>query len=455
MLIRFTVANYLSFKEPTELSFVPAAGIANHEGHVVSATTPNGIDVLKLGVIYGANASGKSNLVRAIHTAQSIVLHPVEKRKNLPFVPFKLDEESAIKPTRFEFEIMVEGHCYAYGFVYSLHQIEEEWLYKINALDEKCIFERTAQEFRFPGLHSSNDEANQFLNFTAKGTPPNRLFLTECDERDVEAVVPDSKAIFEVGDWFANRLLIIFPESKFEGLASDVYASEPFKNELAKYLQCFDTGIAGISTVKDDFQSINIPQHIRQKIEADFQEGGQILLADRDDSRWLLKKENAIIRAFRVVSEHSKENGDHLVNFDLKEESDGTRRLMDLAPAMMSLLLSDCDLIIDELDRSLHPDISHSYIDNFLRYSTKRHSQLIVTTHEVSLLDQHFLRPDEIWLVDKGGDGVSHLTALTEYKLNQTKDLERDYRQGRFGGIPVLRDFSWLDAPKEDHAETT
>jgi AAA15 family ATPase/GTPase len=101
--------------------------------------------------------------------------------------------------------------------------------------------------------------------------------------------------------------------------------------------------------------------------------------------------------------------------------------------------------VIDEFDRSLHPEVSHSLLADFLNYSQGRESQLIVTTHETSLMDQNFLRRDEIWMVEKGPDHASRLIALEEYKgVREGDDLQRDYRNGRFGGVPVLRDFSWM-----------
>ncbi len=139
--------------------------------------------------------------------------------------------------------------------------------------------------------------------------------------------------------------------------------------------------------------------------------------------------------------------------FDMSEESDGTRRLMQLVPAMISMMTGDGVFIIDELDRSLHADVLHSYLANFLKYSVDRSSQLIVTTHDTTLLRQHFLRRDEVWFVEKGDDQSSRLIALEEYKdVERSEDLQQDYLLGRFGGVPVIRDFSWLG---EEHGETT
>ena len=119
---------------------------------------------------------------------------------------------------------------------------------------------------------------------------------------------------------------------------------------------------------------------------------------------------------------------------------------------MIAMMTGDGVFVIDELDRSLHPDVLHSYLANFLKYSSGRSSQLIVTTHDTTLLRQHFLRRDEVWFVEKGNDQSSRLIALEEYEdVGHSKDLQQDYLFGRFGGVPVIRDFSWLG---EEHGET-
>jgi AAA15 family ATPase/GTPase len=119
----------------------------------------------------------------------------------------------------------------------------------------------------------------------------------------------------------------------------------------------------------------------------------------------------------------------------------------------MTLMRGDVVVVIDELDRSLHPEILHSYLANYLKYSKGSGSQLIVTTHDTTLLKQRFLRRDEVWFVEKGTDQSSRLVALEEFKdVDRSKDLQQDYLLGRFGGVPVIRDFSWLG---KDHGEGT
>lgn len=444
MLVRFTVENILSIRDREELSLV-ASRLRGHEDHIIRPEDSDGFALLKVAVIYGANASGKTNLVRALDTAQRFILRPLEAEKPIPIIPFKLDDERVGARSRFEFEIKCKGRYFAYGFVVSQERVEEEWLYRVGQQTEQPIFTRQRNKFAFPGMVFLDKEHEQFTSFTAKGTLPNRLFLTECRERNVKNNVPEAAFLFDVLDWFDNTLTVVFPHSKYTGLAFRIHENNDFKQKLTSYLKCFDTGIEAIDLEKEDFAAIKLPAEVKQLAKKAAAEHGQILLTDEQNSHWLIESKDSSLIAWRLVARHTSRNAKSLVTFDLKEESDGTRRLMDLVPAMMALLDGGRVFVIDELDRSLHPDIAHTYIDNFLRYSQGRESQLIVTTHETTLLEQKFLRADEIWMVDKGADQATKLVALAEYKEAQIKDVAKDYRQGRFGGVPVLRDFSWLE----------
>ena len=196
-----------------------------------------------------------------------------------------------------------------------------------------------------------------------------------------------------------------------------------------------------------EFENLNLQPSFRRRIETSVRSKRLLTLNGPDDSYWLFDRDGeGKPRSWKLVAHHKGPNGagKHAV-FEIGEESEGTRRLMHLFPAMMALTKGDFLVVIDELDRSLHPEALHSYVANFLKYSTARASQLIVTTHDTTLLRQPFLRRDEVWFVEKGDDQSSRLVALEEFKNGKSgSDLQQDYLQGRFGGIPVIHDFSWL-----------
>ena len=450
MLVRFTVENCLSFRERVELSMVASKKVRKHPEHVIKPRTPSGIPLLKLAVLYGPNASGKSNLLMAMAMAKTIVLSPVEANETIPVRPFKLDDGCLKGPSRFEFEIKIDDHYYSYGFAVSSKRVEEEWLFEIGGDLERKVFERKDKNVDFGEIPFENDEERQFLRFTAKGTLSNRLFLAECRQRNVSENVHGAKEIKDVLAWFDNRFEVIFPEIEFGPLVVALTKYPNFKDGLARYLKSLDTGIVDVRLESRDSETFDIPLRHRKKIEAALKSREILSVKGADEVEWVPSRaEDGTLRMSRLVFSHDpdpRRKANAASTFQLYEESDGTRRLMELFPAMVSLLTSDMLFAVDELDRSLHPEIVHSYLANFLRYSVGKNSQLIVTTHDTTLLKQNFLRRDEFWLIEKAEDQSSRLVALEEFqKVDESNDLQKDYLHGRFGGVPVIRDFLWLE----------
>jgi uncharacterized protein len=455
MLVRFTVENCLSFRDRVELSMIASEKVFDHPEHVICGSGQNGLPVLKLGVLYGANASGKSNLVKAVLMARHLILNPPAAGQGIDRVPFKLDPSCRDGPTRFEFEIKVGHRYFAYGFSVSSERVEEEWLFEVGRNLEDKIFERSGNDFEWGRLSFSNPDEKAFLEFTAKGTLPNRLFLSECRERNVRENVPAAERIINTFQWFENGLIVALPDGLSQNIASRVRSDESFRKQLAKYLRCFDTGLEDIDLEPTVVREAKFSANINAYLEA-LNTLRHMVSHDSSISplMFVTPEEPGIFKLWKLVSRHRGQHGtDPSATFDMTEESDGTRRLMQLVPAMISMMTGDGVFIIDEFDRSLHADVLHSYLANFLKYSAGRSSQLIVTTHDTTLLRQHFLRRDEVWFVEKGDDQSSRLIALEEYKdVEQSQDLQQDYLLGRFGGVPVIRDFSWLG---EEHGETT
>jgi uncharacterized protein len=447
MLVRFNVENLLSFRERVELSMVASNDERCNPQDVISPVTTEGITLLKLAVIYGANASGKSNLVKAMSIAKDLIVHPAQAEEKLTFLPFKLDRDCYKKPSRFEFEIKLKDRYFAYGFSVSRERVVDEWLYEVDTKVERRIFSRSRGAIKLGDLTYQSDVEKQFLEFTAKGTLPNRLFLTECGERNLRDHVSAARDLLDILSWFKNGLRLIFPDSGMLNLPLGVRENQRFKKELARYLNCFDTGIEEIDLVQVDHAELDIQPQTKTSIGSRVDRDGIAQLAGPEGEQVLFDRDDeSNLRAWLLVARRRHRNGIKAqAIFGMDEESDGTRRLMHLAPVMMGLTTDEVTFVIDELDRSLHPEILHSYLANFLKYSVRLGSQLIVTTHDTTLLRQPFLRRDEVWFVEKGIDQSSRLVALEEFKKAPgVNDLQQDYLQGRFGGVPVIRDFSWL-----------
>ena len=253
--------------------------------------------------------------------------------------------------------------------------------------------------------------------------------------------------IFETLGWFERMFAVVLPETRLRSMWVKNEGAPEHRAELAQYLKCFDTGIAAIDVETVKPTTLGLEDAVLHQIERQVDSQPLVSYDLADGNYWLFDRDpDGALRAAKFVIRHDTRNGaKRTPTFEMKEESDGTKRLMDLVPPMIVLLTRNMVVAVDELDRSLHPEIVHSYLANFLKYSTSVASQLIVTTHDTTLLSRPFLRRDEIWLVEKGNDQSSNIVALEEYKnANKSKELERDYLLGRFGGVPVIRDFSWL-----------
>jgi AAA15 family ATPase/GTPase len=459
MLIRFSVENYQSFKERAELSLVPSK-VRRHPHHVIKAKNQSDISVLKSAVIYGANASGKSNLIKAMKHAQILITRGVKSGKKIPFKPFNLDTHCLSKPSRFEFEIKCAQHCYAYGFIADSQLIHEEWLYKIDKNKDTIIFERTLVDgkahFNFDNIKFENKEDELYLNFTGKGTPENRLFINECNERNVTTEMDYLTDISEIIHWFEHQLKIIFPDTKYAGLGMnvDIEENQQVHSVLAKILSSFDTGISNLSLQEVNFEKdvVDIPDTIKQKIIDDIVEHRNIVVTGMRGTRYRISQSSSgDIQAFKLMTAHLDSEGNEKL-YDIDQESDGTQRLLDIAPGLVDIFSGDRTYIIDELDRSLHPDITVSILNAFLNNDIQKsgnhnNSQLIVSTHETNLLSQQFIRKDEIWFCQKNKQGISKLYSLEEYQPRFDKDIRKGYAVGRFGGVPLLSDFknlSWM-----------
>lgn len=446
MLIRFSIENFLSFNERTEFSMLPGKSrIHNH--HLIKPNTRNDIGLLKAAIIYGANASGKSNFAKALDFTRRFILRGTSSEtKKIDFQPFRLDNDCFGKPSRIEIEIKHKGKCYAYGFVFDSKTIIEEWLYEINKKTDRKIFERKQDKEKesftsFDGMKFENTTEEQFLTFTAAGTRKNQLFLTECRVRNVKSNVKNLEDILNVLDWFQNSLKIIFPNSKFGGIEFELKENQDLSVLFHEFLDYFNTGIKGIELVDVDFESImDIPDGLKKEILSDISESTRAFITSpsQNITYALNKVKSGELKVFKMMTSHDVKGSDKQEFFEMNDESDGSQRIIDFIPVMMDLMKSDNVFVIDEIDRSLHPNLTCDFVDLFLSKSEAVSSQLIVTTHESSLLNQKIIRKDEIWFVVKDKFGASSFYSLEEFKIRFDKEIRKDYLLGRYKAIPIF-----------------
>lgn len=449
MLIRFTVENFLSFKERATFSMLPGKGTLKKE-HKADAV--KGVRVLKAGVAFGANASGKSNLIKAIAFGKRLVTEGTVAEMPIEFPKYRLDLASAEKGSRLEYEIQAGGKNYAYGFVLDDGAVVEEWLYEISKKKETKIYERLPERFDASyliGLQKSPEE-KQFIQFLCKATPKNQLFLHEVMTRNVRSNVSDMTDLDNVLNWFLRTLTVIFPRDKYKSgiklMAADNDLLKTYYTELLRY---FDTGVDTISlqSVKED--KLNISQDVLEQIKMDLikqkSADARLSLTNGRDN-YIFSLDGMKLRIQKFMTQHSVVGCQKNAFFDIADESDGTNRIIDYIPLIIDLLKGDKVFIVDEMERSLHPNLIYDIFDLFLDNCENINSQLIVSTHESSLLTQKLLRKDEIWFVVKDRQGASALHSLEDYNVRFDKEIRKDYLLGRYRGVPRLGNREKLDS---------
>ncbi|MBN1892065.1 MAG: ATP/GTP-binding protein [Clostridiales bacterium] len=444
MLLQFLVSNYGSFKDEIILDMRPAKSKTMKE-HLIIDTEGKRTEVLPFVTIYGANASGKTNLINAIDFMQKLILQGTRAEKNINVIPFKLDPEHESKPSRFEIIFKHKGKLFTYGFVVSRKMVHEEWLFAYFTNKESMIFERITKdnkaEVRAGSRLVAEAEDPDFIKFIAKGTRPNQLFLTEAMDKNIEIVK-------EIVHWFREHLHIIRPHSQYTLLAIRAYKEHDFMDYLSKFLHIADTGINAIKCESEEFNITKhlseLPEELRNQITEDLnrERTKQILLQTPKTTATIIKddlEKGSPVKYLQLKTEHLRSDGSQVL-FETSAESDGTRRLLDLAPMLLDIWERDRVFIIDELDRSLHTYISRLFIQTCIAgvAEKKAKGQFVMTTHDTNLLDRSILRRDEILFMEKDQAGASHLTCLAEYKVTEGLNYENGYLNGRFGAIPFI-----------------
>lgn len=458
MLARFEVENFLSFDKKVEFSLI-AGNVRTKKKHLIEDRS---IKILKTAVLYGANASGKSNLVHAIEFAKNIIVEGLDK-VNILNSHYRLNENNINKPTIFNFEIKAGTRYYSYGFglILSKNQILEEWLYEISETGEKPVFERTKDEKGIHqisfGLKLQGDAKKRFDVYKEDfKSSDNLLFLSEINRKSLNDIQQQILPLIEVYNWFDNRLTVIFPYSKFQGL-SFVGDNSQMAETFNKFLRIFQTGIKKVASKTENFDNIRIPDEIKQQIRKDVKSEFEnnntknnqtLLFSVNGKSFTLFQNEEGEYIIKKLGLEHEADYGKPVI-FDTDEESDGTQRLLDLIPALAQIVKNDRIVVIDEIDRSLHSKLTYTLFQIFLQLSVNCESQLIATTHESLLLDLDLFRKDEIWFVEKEKN-ASRLYSLDEFKVRNDKAIRKDYLWGRYGAIPVFKSFKNIETCQTD-----
>lgn len=400
MLVMFRFKNYGPFKEETTIDMRAIKSYKEHPYNLITACED--YSLLKVVAIYGANASGKSNFVDAYHCFSAIVRNSFRKNDKedsktvleKQYYPFYFDEESSELDTEFEAIFYSAGAEYRYGYIYNESSIQYEWLYKksMTTNRQSKIFERDPLKIE---LGSSVKKAcEKYItdidtNVLALSFFSSLKLRTQVFKETVYCItdfLPVSLSCDGQADFMLNRFF-------------DKDFNDKEKPKLLTFLNAIDVGIKDINVKKN--------------------------------------KSN-----FAVYTYHVGKNSE-VYEVPLEIESDGTKRAIAIYSVVRIAALYNKGLIIDELNNQLHPLLQKYLIDLF--YEESALGQLIYTTHDTSLMDKQFMRRDQIWFTSKNDEGVSSLYSLAEYKIRNDKSFAKDYLGGIYGGIPILRDFSFKE----------
>lgn len=419
MLIEFEVGNYLSFKNPVRLSMIAANPIKEF---VEENTFQSGrFHLLKSAAIYGANASGKSNLLRAMDFTRKFVLSSSTEMHvgdEIRVTPFKFDVTTENAPSHFEVCFLVNNLRYRYGFEADRKSVEKEWLFFAEKEREKQLFIRSGNRIEI------TDDFEEGKGLEGK-TRDNALFLSVVAQFNGEIAVSISK-------WFIGfRALHGLHDQNYEKFTTLLLQKETSRQMLINLIKWADLGI-------EDLIANESPNE-------------ELIKSDQQDTS--ARKGYPFVKRSKISSVHGKfKNGikEGIVNLDFSsEESEGTKKLFYIAGPILDCFEKGYVVCIDELDAKLHPLLTKAIVNLFnSSKANPKNAQLIFATHDTNLLQYANLRRDQIWFVEKNLEAATDLYSLAEFKLPDGKkvrndaDLEKNYIRGRYGAVPFLGDLN-------------
>lgn len=424
MLIEFSVRNFLSFKDTATLSMVAANSIKEYQNENLIFTER--YKLLKSAIIYGANASGKSNLLSALRFMRWFVINSFKDTQvdeKISIVPFKLSTETLNKPAFFEIVFLMNNRKYRYGFEADQDAVQAEWLFMARKNKEQPLFLRQADGIKVADLFKEGD------GLEAK-TRDNALFLSVVAQFNGEI----SKLII---NWFRNMNQISGLLDQDYEVTVSLLDNEEYKKKIVKFMKIADLGIDDVRiespkippenlSSRNPYQRALLINRIINNLEGKF---------DRVKSKH--KAFDANRNEIKILEEF---------DFD-EEESEGTKKFFRLAGPVFDALSNGKILVIDEFETRLHFRLSQAIVQLFNSSSAnKKNAQLIFATHDTHLLSAGIFRRDQVWFTEKDHFSATNLYSLAEYKIPSKKvrndaAFEKDYIKGRYGAVPLIGDF--------------
>lgn len=442
MLLKYSVSNFKSIGHEIEFSMFPTTPDINEKYTKTIHTKAGDWKVLHRGAFYGPNASGKTCFIESVAFAKHFIIDGVQTGKGTGMNQFKGKFDDLEEQSVFQFTFLAsDDEVYEYGFVLDGRQVYEEWLAVLSEKDFVLLFTRVTDSCaktqieitsKFARKKSKNRELAEVLKSSIQEKQKNQLFLYKLYDNGV-------KRVDVIIEWFKS-LQPIFPNTKVQFLPIRISQDSDFQLFLSESLNRLDTGVVKVSTISDkmdfhDFaEKTKLPSELINSIEEQkhgiFNINGKYYIFG--------EKMSNKIALVQIKFAHVL-NGQN-IDFDLEEESDGTRRLLDLLPMLFTMdKKSNCIYFVDEIDRSLHTKLSRYLLKEFMNNSINTNCQMIFTAHDINLIDMDNFIQDEIWFVEKNSVGETKIKPLSDFDIKKDQDVLKAYLNGRFGAVPNIK----------------
>ncbi|PBQ31663.1 hypothetical protein CNR22_07735 [Sphingobacteriaceae bacterium] len=447
MLLRFSLFNMFSFGETKEINMLSNNRIKRLEHHKYKL---DDLNIVKMASIYGANGSGKSNLIKALSLLKKIVISDE--------LPFRFTENSIYKFNNkgdksnqiLAIEFIQDNVPYYYAIDVLRNIIQTEELYRsgLGKNKDQLIFERTTDSEGKTKLKLSEDFESDKENLVLKSVIEKNLAKNNSSVFKLLSSFDSLSEIKAPFNWFKETLQILTPKSKPLGLVNRIDKDSEFHKYAEDIMCSFHIGINSLKSDKKnakDFFGEDNESDLEDLIKRlEISPSKMLLNKKSNGDEFLLVKEDDEFFVKQLKLEHVGRAGTK-AEFHIGEESDGTIRILDFVPLFKDAISKQKVFIIDEIERSIHPLLIKELVKKF---SDDEHTtgQIIFTTHESNLLDQDIFRQDEIWFTEKDKNGCTDLYSLSDFKEHNTIDIRKGYLNGRYGSIPFLgnlKDLNW------------
>lgn len=426
MLIEFQFKNYRSFRDEAVLS-MEATGVGNFKNCLIEY---NNRKLLPAVAIYGKNGGGKSNVIRAYWLAVQFIRNAQRSQHEkapIPVVPFMLNDYSQEEPTEFEFVYVIDGIKYNYGFAATKEKIVREFLYHAPKGQRAMVFSREEQKFSF-----TEDKLRR--NLISETIAPNQLFFSiACTMNDTACV----KAM----KWFREAIYFSRDYSDIPQQLLEYSNDNGMLKAIASYAQAADLGIEDMQfefNSKEIDEELDWPDNVPEGIRAALTQFMRALSESSNQAEAKLKLGEVTATSLHTGIDKAGKHQQY--KLELEDESDGTRKLMALAPAIESALRSGGVLLVDEIEKEMHPMLVNYIIARFQSKRTNTNgAQLIFTTHNTELMNMELLRKDQLYFADKNQvDGSSELYSISDFNTRTTENIRKGYLAGKYGATPDI-----------------